>query len=842
MNRIMACSWIAVSLLLPFTAFAQHAGVSSAGNTINTVAGGGNPAGPALSVDMGDPVAVVKDSAGNVYIAASNLAYVFKLDTSGNVTAVAGQGWGGFGGVGGPASGAVLGGPNGLALDSAHDLFIADRSNHVWMISGATGKLINVAGSSTFQNPTGGYSGDGGPATQAQLNDPGGVAIGNNRNLFVSDTDNYVVRVIQQEIINTYAGNGVACSNPTANPACGDGGPATGANLNLPQGLATDGFGNLYIADTRDNRIRLVNAKGIITTVAGNGNYCVLQNCGDGLPATEANLGNPTGVFVDPSGNLYIADDYDNRIRFVSAATGIISTFAGTGNFAFSGDGGAATLAALSNPEGVFLDSKGNLLIADGGNKRIREVSGGNIETIAGGGSGGDNEAATAAILSIPTDVALDANGNQFIVDTGNSRIRRVDAETQEITTVAGNGDAGYLGDGGPATLASLNVPEGVAVDANEDLFITDPGDTLVSRVDGASQTISIFAGTLFTACLDPTDPCGDGGPATGATFADVGSAAVDSHGNVFISDIGDNRIRCVIGTIGGCGDSQQQYAVGTILTVAGDGVACSSSPNCGDGGPATLANLSSPIGVAVDSAGDLFIADEGDNLIRRVDALTQIITTVAFNGQFSFGGDGGPALDASMESPGEVAVDPNGNLFIGGGEDEVVQRVDFATKTIATVAGNASDPIPYGFKGDGGPATKATLSNFGLSVDGNGNLYIADEGNNRIRAVHMVPIPQLSSKSHNFGDQIIYTSSPPVDIPLSNTGLNDLQIESIGSSGDFSQTNNCGLILAPSLSCDIFVTFTPTRLGIRQGTVTILDNGLTGTQKISLVGNGVGK
>jgi hypothetical protein len=198
--------------------------------------------------------------------------------------------------------------------------------------------------------------------------------------------------------------------------------------------------------------------------------------------------------------------------------------------------------------------------------------------------------------------------------------------------------------------------------------------------------------------------------------------------------------------------------------------------------------------------------------------------------------------LDASMESPGEVAVDPNGNLFIGGGEDEVVQRVDFATKTIATVAGNASDPIPYGFKGDGGPATKATLSNFGLSVDGNGNLYIADEGNNRIRAVHMVPIPQLSSKSHNFGDQIIYTSSPPVDIPLSNTGLNDLQIESIGSSGDFSQTNNCGLILAPSLSCDIFVTFTPTRLGIRQGTVTILDNGLTGTQKISLVGNGVGK
>jgi len=167
---------------------------------------------------------------------------------------------------------------------------------------------------------------------------------------------------------------------------------------------------------------------------------------------------------------------------------------------------------------------------------------------------------------------------------------------------------------------------------------------------------------------------------------------------------------------------------------------------------------------------------------------------------------------------------------------------VDFATQTITTVAGNAANPIPYGFKGDGGLATKATLSNFGVAVDGAGNLYIADSGNNRVRSVHLVPTPFLSTKSYNFGNQILDTTSAPVDIPFSNAGLNDLQIGSITSSGDFAQTNNCGTGLAPSTSCEIIITFTPTKLGLRQGTVTILDNGLSGTQKITLTGEGVGK
>jgi sugar lactone lactonase YvrE len=497
-------------------------------------------------------------------------------------------------------------------------------------------------------------------------------------------------------------------------------------------------------------------------------------------------------------------------------------------------------LALLSNPTGIFLDSAGRLLIADTGNRRVRQVSGGVINTIAGGSLGGDNGPAIGAVICYPLAISLDTTGNQFIVDTCGSRIRRVDSTSQQITTIAGNGNAGYKGFGGPATSANLNYPQGVAIDNAGNLYITDPGDSIIERVDATTGTISIFAGTLFVQCLDTTNPCGDGGPATSADLSDPAAAALDSGGNLYFADLGNNRIRCVIGTIGGCGDTQHLYPVGTILTVAGNGNVCVAYPDCGDGGPALSATFGFPFGVALDSSGNLFIVDTDDCVIRRVDAASQIITTVAFNGEPAFTGDGGPALNASMAYPEEVAVDNKGNIFVGGGSDEVVRRVDAATQTVTTVAGNAADPIPYGFKGDGGSATKATLDNFGLAVDGSGDLYIADTGNYRIRAVHMVPKASLSTTSFNFGNQILDTTSAPVNIPFSNTGLDDLQITSITTTGDFAQTNSCGSLVAPSLTCNISITFTPTGLGARNGTVTIHD--VSGTQKITLTGNGVGK
>jgi hypothetical protein len=381
-------------------------------------------------------------------------------------------------------------------------------------------------------------------------------------------------------------------------------------------------------------------------------------------------------------------------------------------------------------------------------------------------------------------------------------------------------------------------------MDGAGDYFIADIGARVVRRVDGVTQTITTYAGTAYTWCPLSTDPCGDGGPATGATFATDGpySAAVDAGGNLFLADPSDNRIRCVIGTVGGCGDTQHQYTTGTIVTVAGNGAPCQSSPNCGDGGLATDANLWFPYGIAVDGAGNLFIADSDDNLVRRVDAHTQIISTAALNGVFAFSGNGGPALDASLGFPVEVAVDPAGNLFIISGSIEVVQRVDAATQTIATVAGNAANPYFFGFSGDGGLATKATIDDYGLAVSGSGDLYIADTYNNRIRLVHSTPAPLASPSKVDFGNQFLDTTSNPVQVTLTNVGGGDLLISSVTTTGDFAETNNCGTLLAPSLSCTLNVTFTPTRLGLRKGLLKITDNGPNGAQSLALSGTGVGK
>jgi hypothetical protein len=862
MNRIGAVAWILGLLLLPVKGLAQIP--AGGGNIINTIVGGAIPTGSALSVDIGDAFAMVEDGQGNIYFSSQGPEYVFKMNTSGNLTIYAGLGYEGLANPGGLATSTPLLSPAGLALDARGDLLVADY-DHVWAVNATTGKLVNLAGNSTAQNyivcpaPTD-PCGDGGPATQAEFYAITGVALGGTGKIFIADTYDYRIRVIQSGIINAFAGNGNVCPDPTANPACGDGGPATDATFNAPQGVAVDLHGNVYVADSLDNRIRCVIGTvggcgdtqhqytvGTILTVAGNGYACNQTNCGDGLPATQANLFYPTGVFVDTSGNLYIADDYEGRVRIVNAITQVISTVAGPGGGCpqqtdVLGDGCPATEGSLAVPSSVFLDSSGHLLITDSRDNRIREVSGGIINTIAGGASGGDNGPATAAVLSNPYTLTVDSSGNALVVDTTNSRIRRVDAVSRNITTIAGTGNAGDTGDNGPATSATLNYPTGIALDQSGDYFIADPGSKVIRRVDGQTKIITTYAGTAYTTCPLDTDPCGDGGPATSATFADPETVTVDAEQNLFIADTPDNRIRCVIGTVGGCGDAQHEYQVGTILTVAGTGNPCTSSPACGDGGPATSANLSFPYGVAIDSSGNLLIADTADNLVRRVDAHSQIISTIALNGSFAFSGDGGPALDASLAYPTELALDPAGNLFISSQAYEVVQRVDAATQTISTVAGNLANPGIFGFSGDGGLATRATIDDFGLALDSSGNLYIADTGNNRIRFVTLAPTPSASPSQVSFGNQFLDTTSNPVPVTLTNLGGGDLLISQISTTGEFAQTNNCGSLLGPSQSCTINVTFTPTRLGLRRGLLKISDNAGNGTQAIDLSGTGVGK
>ena len=360
------------------------------------------------------------------------------------------------------------------------------------------GLIATIAG-----NGTAGFSGDGSTATHAMLNYPSAVTADSSGNIYIPDPSNYRIRKIAAAtgIISTVAGNGT-------NSFSGDGGLATNASMQGANGVAVDGSGNIFIADTYDNRIRKVSAStGIITTIAGNGTSGF---SGDGGPATSAELKGPTGIALDSSGNIYIGDTSNNRVRKITVATGIISTVAGSGNGSvfYSGDGGPATSACMYYPHGIALDASGNIYIADGNNQRIRKVtiSTGVITTIAGSGVqgySGDGSAATAAKLNYPLSVAVDSNGNVYVGDGSNQRIRKITPSTGVITTIAGNGTGGFVGDSGPATSAEIYGANGIALDSSANLYIADTGNQRI-RMVGALAPAKAVPTLGLTSSVNP--------------------------------------------------------------------------------------------------------------------------------------------------------------------------------------------------------------------------------------------------------------------------------------------------------------------------------------------------
>jgi len=642
----------------------------------------------------------------------------------------------------------------------------------VWVVTSRTSPaaeptITTVAGS-------GPDHGDGEPATRVLLDSPVALAVGPGDDLFVADYGgNRIRRVDTHGVITTIAGTG-------AGGFAGDDGPARTARLNHPAGLATDHHGNLYIADSGNNRVRRVDAHGVIITVAGT---ATAGSSGDGRRAKTAQLDHPTGLTIDDAGTLYIADSGNDRVRQIDPH-GIITTVPGTGNTDLAVDRGQPRSAPLNYPTGLALDNAGNLYIADRGNQRVRQVdTHGVITTVAGdGGAGfasppgptsspgstssprpaGGPRPAASPDLRRPDALAVDSHGNVYIADLGNQRVRRVDSHGI-ITTYAGTGTAGFSGDTGPATAAALNVPTGIALDRAGSLYVTDEGNNRVRRVD-PHKTISTFAGTA-TAGFG-----GDGRRARDARLDRPTGIAVDDVGNVYIADSGNNRIRRVnphgmITTVAGGGTSattgNDGRAIdialdrptglaldrsgdlyfaesgdnrvrlvdrdGTIRTVAGTGTAGFG----GDGGPATQAQLDHPDALAVDSHGNVYIADYGNNRIRRVDPSGTIIT-FAGTAAAGFGGDGGQATQARLDRPDALATDPAGNLYIADIGNNRIRRVD-AGGTITTVAGTGTT----GFAGDGGPARAAEVDHpTGLAVDPAGRLYLADRGNNRVRRV----------------------------------------------------------------------------------------------------------
>ena len=783
---------------------------------ISTVAGNGSfgfsgDGGAATNARLWFPWGVALDTAGNIYIADYNNNRIRKVDASGIITTVAGKANAAYSGDGGPATNAGLFYPHGVALDAAGNLYIADQNNNRIRKVATNGIISTVAG-----NGTAPYTGDGGAATNASLYNPIAATLDVAGNLFIADRSHQRIRKVDTNgTITTVAGNG-------SYGFSGDGASATNASLSGPCGVAFDALGNLYIADSGNNRVRVVDTNGIITTVAGNGSS---SHSGDGGAATNASLGGPDGVAFDVFGDLYIADYNNNRIRKVDPR-GIITTVAGSGIAGYSGDGATATNANLQHPAGVASDAFGNLYITDTGNNRIRKVlppgsptltlgkvsaynageytaiitspygsvtsvvatltvetppiitaqpigqsvlAGGNpVFSVIVAGSGPFEylwylastnlvQSGTNSTLTLPGALAKDAGDYTVVITNAYGSVKsqvanltvlsppsvitqpssqavlaganvsfRVTVDgtgpfTYEwqfngtnslnniISTVAGNGSQfpPFAGDGGQATNAHLNRPVGVAFDAMGNLYIADSINFRIREVDerGIITTIAGNGSSTYS---------GDGGPATSAGLNGPYSVALDALGRLYIADTSHAVVRKVATN-------------GIITTAAGNG----SSGYSGDGGPATNASLNALCGMTLDAFGSLYIADFYNNRIRKVDT-NGIITTVAGRTAWGYSGDGGAATNANLNGPFSVAFDALGRLYIGDYYNNRIRRVA-SNGIITTIAGSGS----AGYSGDGGAATNAQLQNpCGVTLDAVGNLYLADTLNNRIRKV----------------------------------------------------------------------------------------------------------
>src|ERR1035441_8870426 len=551
-----------------------------------------------------------------------------------------------FADAGKPATAAHLVGPNNMAVDAQGNVYIAASGlSMVLKVAANTGVISVFAG-----NGLSSAGGDGGLATGASLGSPTGLAFDSSGNLYIVDWASSNVRKVDTNgIITTVAGDG------GQGGFSGDGGPATKALLTNPTGIAVDKSGNLYIVDRGNQRIRMVTASsGTISTIAGSS---TIGLSGDGGPAAKATFTLPTGIAIDATGNLYIADENNRAIRRISTS-GIITTVAGTGQFGYSGDNGQATKAKLAGPQGVAVDASGNLYIADSGNERIRYVNiSGIITTIAGTGAAGfsgDSSAATAATFSNPVGVALDASGNLYIADRSEQRVRKV-APSGTISTVAGTGQTGFGGDNGPGALALLSTPNDVAVDASGNVYIADAGNNRIRRVDASTGTITTFAGT-GGCCYAGTGTGGDGGLATAATLFYPTSVAVDASGNVYFTNMVQTNTSPAPQAI------RRVTCAGKIHTWAGGGTSLGFS---GDGGPPLNAQFGSSLEIRTGPDGSLYIADQTNNRVRKVDPAGATINTVAGNGQSSTSGDGGQATSAGVPAPWSVVVDAAGNFYI---------------------------------------------------------------------------------------------------------------------------------------------------------------------------------
>jgi sugar lactone lactonase YvrE len=902
LHKLLALMLVIVAA--PFAARAQ--------NNITTVVGGGPVNLLPRQSSPGAPVGVRLDSQGNAYIVDNNFNRLLRIDhTTGNMSVVAGTGPFGYNGDDIPAIDAQMAGPSGLCIDSQDNVYVADSDNGLireYVVTASAGKtpghLINVAGVQTETIFT--FGGDGGPALSANLHFPDGCSFDSRGNLYIADRGNNAIRVaILGTPFGTFttAGNiylfagsadGTTGNAPSPGVAADDS-AAIGAALNGPFDVFVDPHDNVYIGlignpppavnpPATAMLIRYIPAADSTTPTRTHGHIYTVAGAvsggvtGSGVVATTVALNGPEGIWVDVDGNVIFAEAGNRLIREVAGTTnpplgmtaGNIYTIAGSGSHGYSGDGFAAvdSHVGFASPAGTFVDTNGNLYIADSSSDVVRIVDGSNpdytqrlINTYAGNGhiSYADATTATAGQLLTPAGITTNSNGDLVIADAGSSLLRGAPT-AGGLIKVAGQPEFnGFGGDGGGAGASVVNNALGVVLDSNNNGYIADTENCIVRKIDGSGLNqgkISTFAGTVPTPLADPefsTPNCGfagAGGPALSATLGKINGVAVDAAGNVFFSDATNNVI-WEVPVVAGPGQT-----VGNIYVVVGTQSLTGSFG--GDTGLATGAQLNKPTGLFVDAFNNLFIADSGNHVIREVPAnSTSVMTkghiyTVAGTGTSAdFSGDGADAKAAQLDTPFGIFVDANGNLFIADTNNHVIREVPAITgggKTagfIYTVAGIGKQAE---FDGDGGPATSAHMSHpKGLAQGLSDALLVADSDNNRIRSIANLtsnPSLTLSNYSLDFPNQPLLLPSTAQPIIINNADNVSLTLTTAAITGtnaaDFAVTTSCdSVVITAGGSCTVHVTFTPSLAAAESAMLTISDtNGDTRT--VALTGTSV--
>ena len=721
--------------------------------------------GLAIEAHFHNPGGIAVDAAGNVYVADTNNGRVRRIDQAGIITTIAGTGERASAGDGGPAVEAQLLGPTAVALDSSGNLYIAESAGNRVRKIDAMGTISTVAGTGVA-----GSQGDSGPAVEAQLNWPVAVVIDAEGNVLISDSRGHRVRKVSLDgTITTIAGTG-------SRGGSGDGGAATAAQLNFVSDLETDALGNIYLADINEGRIRKISPTGRITTIAGAGRR---RHSGDRGPAIDAGLETPGGIALDSAGNLFLSEYWPGWLRKIDAA-GIIDTIAGTGEQLSTGNMGLAIDASLDRPGYIAVDSDGNLYVGEFFGNRVRILRPtAKLSSLAVPlGSSGDFVVLTITQTgSVRWNGAPLAHGTEAFATNGNRYALEQTASGAIVATYVPHQQMVKLQEGKTVTLMAgedgvWHIGDRVA--ANGYRHVDDGQEYLLEWTGAqwrlAKYTIRTVAGTLDVA---------EGVPATEARLFNPHAIALDSAGNAYVTEASNNRVRKI--------DTS-----GIITTIAGTG----EQGYAGDGGPATQAELDSPRGIGVNWLGEIFVADFGNDVVRKIDVLGRIstistsgplfnpdglaldlfgnivvaeshvrnhlvrridvrgnVTTIAgVAGQRGgFEGDGS-AAKARLYYPRAVAADTAGNVYVADSFNQRVRKID-PTGTIRTIAGTGE----RGYSGDGGPAIDAQIAGpNGLLVDAAGNVYISDSGNYRIRKVDssgMIETIAGTGEPGNFGN-----------------------------------------------------------------------------------------